>query len=67
MPGVRYESRLLPLVPEDTVVFASLPNYGESLAEAHRLFEERLQESAVLREWWRKVDPARHGGPSLAT
>jgi hypothetical protein len=66
VPGVRYESRLLSVMPEDTVAFASLPNYGESLAQAHRLFEERLQESPVLREWWRKVDPARHGGPSLA-
>ncbi len=66
MPGVRYESRLLSVMPDDTVAFASLPNYGESLAQAHRLFEERLQESQVLREWWRKVDPARRGGPSLA-
>ena len=65
-PGVRYESRLLAAMPEDTVVFASLPNYGESLAQAHRLFEERLQESQVLRDWWRKVDPASHGGPRLA-
>jgi len=66
MPGVRYESPLLSVMPEDTVAFASLPNYGESLAQAHRLFEERLQQSQVLREWWRKVDPARHGAPSLA-
>jgi hypothetical protein len=66
MPGVRYESRLLSVMPEDTVAFASLPNYGETLAEAHRLFQERLQQSQVLRDWWRKVDPARRGGPSLA-
>ncbi len=65
-PGVRYESRLLAAMPDDTVVFASLPNYGESLAQAHGLFEERLQESQVLRDWWRKVDPASHGGPRLA-
>ncbi|HEY3120204.1 MAG TPA: FecR family protein [Vicinamibacteria bacterium] len=64
-PGLRYESRLLRLLPENTVVFASAPNYGEALAEAHRLFEQRLQESAVLREWWEKAEPARHGGPSL--
>jgi len=64
-PGLRYESRLLRLLPEDTVLFASAPNYGEALAEAHRLFEQRLQESAVLREWWEKAEPARHGGPSL--
>ncbi len=65
-PGVRYESRLVGFLPEATVVVASLPNYGESLAQAHALFEERLQESQVLRDWWRQVDPARHGGPSLA-
>jgi ferric-dicitrate binding protein FerR (iron transport regulator) len=64
-PGLRYETRLLPLVPESAVVFASLPNYGETLADAHRLFEERLQESATLRDWWAQVDPERHGGPSL--
>ena len=66
MPGVRYESRLLSVMPEDTVAFASLPNYGATLAEAHRLFQERLQASQVLRDWWQKVDPVRHGGPSLA-
>jgi hypothetical protein len=65
-PGLRYESRLLPLLPQNAVVFASVPNYGETLAEAHRLFEERLKESATLREWWAKMDPQRHGGPSLA-
>ena len=35
-----------------SALFASVPNYGETLAEAHRLFEERLRESPVLREWW---------------
>ena len=67
MPGLRYESRLLGLLPEGTVVFASLPNYGQALADAHQLFDERLQQSAVLRDWWSKADPVKHGGPSLAT
>lgn len=67
MPGLRYQSRLLDVLPEGAVVFASLPNYGQALADAHRLFEERLQESPVLREWWDKADPARSGGPNLAT
>ena len=65
-PGVRSESRLLPRVPADAVVFASVPNYGESLAEADRLFEEGVRENPVLRQWWQEADPARHGGPSLA-
>jgi ferric-dicitrate binding protein FerR (iron transport regulator) len=64
-PGLRYESRLLRLLPEHTAIVATAPNYGEALVEAHRLFEERLRESAVLREWWEQADPARHGGPSL--
>lgn len=64
-PELRYESRLLRLLPEETVVFASLPNYGEALGDAHRLFDERLHESAVLRGLWAEADPARHGGPSL--
>ncbi len=64
-PGLRYVSRLLPLVPAEAVLFASAPNYGEALAEAGKVFEERLGESAVLRDWWAQVDPARHGGPDL--
>jgi FecR-like protein len=66
-PGLRYDSRLLRSVPEDAVLFASAPNYGQALADAHGLFRERLQESAVLRDWWAQVDPARHQGPDLAT
>ena len=66
-PGLRYESRLLGLLPEDAVIFASAPNYGQALAESYRLFQERLQESPVLRDWWAQADPARHGGPDLAT
>ncbi|HUG53268.1 MAG TPA: FecR domain-containing protein, partial [Vicinamibacteria bacterium] len=66
LPGLRYESRLLPLLPAEALVVGSLPNYGETLADAHRLFQERLQESALLREWWSRADPSRHGAPSLA-
>jgi FecR protein len=65
-PGLRYESRLLRAVPAEAVVFAAVPNYGQALADAHRLFQERLRESPVLREWWAQVDPGRHGGPDLA-
>jgi ferric-dicitrate binding protein FerR (iron transport regulator) len=64
-PGLRHESRLLGRLPANTVAFASVPNYGESLAEAYRLFEQRLQESPALREWWDEADPERHGGPAL--
>ena len=64
-PRLRYESRLLGLLPAETVLFASVPNYGQTLAEGYRLFQERLRESPVLQEWWANADPSRHGGPSL--
>ena len=51
-PGVRYSSRLLDLVPEGTVLFVSIPNIGGMLGEAQRVLDERLSQSAVLRDWW---------------
>jgi hypothetical protein len=65
VPGVRYESRLLRLLPREAVVFASIPNYGAALAEAHRIFEEQAAQSEVLREWWRKADAGGKDAPSL--
>lgn len=66
MPGLRYESRLMRLVPEQAVVFASLPNYGAALGQASRLFEERLAQNATLREWWEQAGPRSLDGPRLA-
>lgn len=59
-PEVRYASVLTPFVPAETVLLAAAPNVGSSLAEAHRLLEQRLAKSESLRDWW---EPRSWGGP----
>ena len=60
-PGLRYQSRLAEYVSPDTVVYAAIPNVSATLAEAQRLFNERLQQSDVLRTWWNE----QKDGPKL--
>jgi ferric-dicitrate binding protein FerR (iron transport regulator) len=63
-PGLRYSSDLLPYLPENTVVFAAIPNLANTLEEANRLFQDRLQQSPALRHWW--AQQQRGSGPKLA-
>lgn len=62
LPGLRYESKLLPLLPQSTVLYAGVPNYADAIQQAGQLFQQELQESAVLREWWQQ---AHHNGPDM--
>ena len=64
LPGLRYESKLLPNLPSNTVLFASIPNLGDAVQQADQLFEQELQESSVLNEWWQQAQ-SRRRGPSL--
>jgi hypothetical protein len=60
-PGVRYSSRFLDLVPENTVLYAALPNISEQLAESHRVMQERIKQNPALAEWWSKSHAAGAG------
>jgi len=62
-PGLRYSSELLPYVPDHTAVYAAIPNLAPTLGEASQLFQERLQQSPVLRGWWKEQQ--RGKGPKL--
>src|SRR5579863_4994909 len=54
-PGLRYSSRLLELTPDGTVLYAAIPNVGGMLGDAQRIFDDRLNQSTVLRDWWNSV------------
>jgi hypothetical protein len=53
-PGPRYESKILPLLPADTVLYVGIPNLGNALQQANQIFQEQLAQSKVLQDWWNK-------------
>jgi DNA-binding FrmR family transcriptional regulator len=53
-PGPRYESKILPLLPADTVLYIGIPNLGDALQQANQIFQQQLSQSKVLQDWWNK-------------
>jgi ferric-dicitrate binding protein FerR (iron transport regulator) len=51
LPQVRYESRLVKLLPASTVFYAAIPNLSGYLAEAGGVFRRKSAESPELRAW----------------
>ena len=50
----RTSTRLLDLMPADTLVYAAMPNITDGLAEARAAFQDRLLQSPVLAQWWQE-------------
>jgi hypothetical protein len=53
-PGPRYSSDLLPRMPQDTLLYISIPNLGEFLTQANKIFHDQLSQSQELEQWWQK-------------
>ncbi len=51
-PAPRTQSKLMPLVPASTQIFASLPNFGEAVGQADQILHQQLDERKVLADWW---------------
>ena len=62
-PGLRYSSDLLQYVPDNTVVYVAIPNLADTLGEAGRIFQDRLEQSPALRRWWHEQQKG--SGPKL--
>ncbi|HJP92616.1 MAG TPA: FecR domain-containing protein [Pyrinomonadaceae bacterium] len=58
-PSIRYSTHLLDLMPENTVVYAALPNLANTIVESHRIIQERMSQNPALREWWEKEQSGR--------
>ncbi len=64
LPGERYQSLVLPTLPANTVVYGGIPNLGDAVQQANKLFQQELEESAVLRDWWNQAQ-SKHNGPEF--
>ncbi|MEK6320765.1 MAG: FecR domain-containing protein [Acidobacteriota bacterium] len=60
-PGVRYSTRLLDMMPDETVFYVAIPNLSETLAESNKIIEERLAQNPELSQWWDKEQASSRG------
>ena len=51
-PQPRYTSDLLERVPADTLLYISIPNLGDFLSQANKIFHDQLKQSPALQQWW---------------
>ena len=65
LPGTRGESRLLPLLPESTMYYAALSNYGDFAHQLVTVFRHQLEDDPQLRNWWEHGSLAEAGPKAL--
>jgi len=58
-PELRYSSNLVKYLPANTIMYAAIPNLGGTLTEAKQIFDQRLSQSEVLRQWWSQQPASR--------
>jgi hypothetical protein len=51
-PQSRYSSDLLPRMPDNTLLYISIPNLGDYLSHANAIFQDQLSQSPELQQWW---------------
>jgi hypothetical protein len=49
---VRHSTRLLDMMPANTVLYAAVPNLAATLVESNRIIEEKIQQSPALHDWF---------------
>jgi hypothetical protein len=60
-PPARSESPIDKFLPETTMSYAAIPNYGDAAHQALNIFHKELQSSTPLRDWWQHGDIAKEG------
>lgn len=60
-PDARTESKLMPVLPESTMTYVAVSNYGDPARQILKIFREELRESEPLRKWWGTGEIASEG------
>ena len=61
MPGNRYSTRLLDLMPENTVFYAAIPNLSQTLAQANAILQQNIETNPELRAWYEQEQAGKNG------
>lgn len=63
---LRYDSKLWPLLPPDTFIYAAMPNISREVAEAGMDLERRIQANPQLKSWFDQHRQSNPNAPDIA-